>query len=98
MVRTCLRRLLPAACAVVAVAAHAQQTPPAVAAPDPLDAAAAVPAVDYRSAFADYRPLDDVEPVAWRESNDIVGRVGGWRAYAREAHEAHEAAAAQGER
>ena len=26
-----------------------------------------------------------VPPLAWREANDAVERIGGWRAYAREA-------------
>jgi hypothetical protein len=38
----------------------------------------------YRSAFEGYRAFTD-EPVRpWRETNDTVGRIGGWKAYARE--------------
>ncbi|WP_157264206.1 hypothetical protein [Azohydromonas aeria] len=45
----------------------------------------AAPQSVYRSAFEGYRPFAD-EPVrSWRETNDTVGRIGGWRAYAREA-------------
>lgn len=55
------------------------------AAPDPLDAKAAVPAPVHRSAFEAYRRHDDVKPVPWRQANDTVERIGGWRAYAREA-------------
>ncbi len=41
-------------------------------------------ATTYRPAFEGYRPFKD-EPVAsWRESNELVGRIGGWKAYARE--------------
>lgn len=40
--------------------------------------------VGYESAFKDYRRYAD-EPVAsWTGSNDVVGKIGGWRAYARE--------------
>lgn len=39
----------------------------------------------YRSAFEGYRSFKD-EPVgSWREANDTVGRIGGWREYAKEA-------------
>jgi hypothetical protein len=45
----------------------------------------AAPQPVYRSAFEGYRPFAD-EPVRpWRETNDTVGRIGGWKAYAREA-------------
>jgi hypothetical protein len=54
--------------------------------PDPADAKAATPALQYRSALAGYRRLDaESPPLAWREANDRVERIGGWRAYAREA-------------
>jgi hypothetical protein len=53
--------------------------------PDPLDAKAAVPTVVYPSAFKAYRRLDDARPVPWKQANDTVERIGGWRAYAREA-------------
>lgn len=39
----------------------------------------------YRSVFEGYRGHTDETPVSWREANDAVGRIGGWRAYAREA-------------
>ncbi len=42
----------------------------------------------YRSAFEGYRPFGDPPAVPWREANDAVGRIGGWRAYARETQEA----------
>jgi hypothetical protein len=54
--------------------------------PDPLDAQAAVAPLVYRSALTGYRPLaSDAPPLSWREANDAVLRIGGWRAYAREA-------------
>lgn len=39
----------------------------------------------YRSALDAYQPFQDAPARAWREHNDNVGRIGGWRAYAREA-------------
>ena len=55
--------------------------------PDPLNAQAVVPALVHTSAFAAYRRYADAEPIAWKEANDTVTRIGGWRAYAREAVE-----------
>lgn len=60
---------------VLPLVAHADEAP-AVASPDPLP---------------DYRPYRD-EPVAsWREANDTVGRIGGWKTYAKERMEPAEA-------
>lgn len=51
-------------------------------------AASAQPALPaWRSAFEGYRPFADEPLTSWRESNDNVGRIGGWRAYAREAQQ-----------
>jgi hypothetical protein len=41
----------------------------------------------WRSAFDGYQPYAEAPLASWRESNDTVGRIGGWRAYAREAQE-----------
>ena len=64
--------------------AEAQQAPPTVAR-DPGDPRAAVPPVEYRSAFSRYRPNVEAEVGSWREKNDEVRRIGGWRVYGREA-------------
>lgn len=60
--------------------------------------AAAVPAPAasslYRPAFEGYRRWADEPVQPWRRSNDAVGRLGGWRAYAREAQQAAPAASA----
>jgi len=53
--------------------------------PDPLDAAASVPAARHTSAFERYRRFGDAPAVPWRQANDTVERIGGWRSYAREA-------------
>lgn len=55
------------------------------AAIDTGNALSALPtALPYRSAIAGYRPYADPQVESWREANDRVGRIGGWRAYAKE--------------
>ena len=73
--------------AVVAAAsfADARAQPPRAVARDPGDPKAAVPPVRYESAFARYRPNAEAEVGVWRDANDHVGRIGGWRVYGREA-------------
>lgn len=41
----------------------------------------------FRSAMDGYQPFSDEKLVPWRDANDNVGRIGGWRVYAREAQE-----------
>jgi len=55
--------------------------------PDPSDSKAAVPALDYRSAFDSYRRHTDVKVESWKAMNDNVGRIGGWRVYLKEAQQ-----------
>ena len=43
--------------------------------------------LSYRSAFEGYRPYTDDKLLNWKDANDTTGRIGGWRAYAREASE-----------
>jgi len=43
--------------------------------PDPLDAGAAVPPVQYRSAFSDYRAYDESQRTDWREANRTVDEI-----------------------
>jgi hypothetical protein len=77
---------LLAAAWLTAAVAQAQPAAAATAsAADPLQPAAAVPAMVYTSPLARYRAAGDVEVGAWREVNDTVTRIGGWRAYARQA-------------
>ena len=73
----------------------AQAQPAAKAArPDPLDPKASVPALSYESSFSQYRRMGDEKPVSWRDANDTVARIGGWRVYAREAQQPDPAPAA----
>jgi hypothetical protein len=83
---------LPSLAFTLLLAAQAQAQSPAPTRPDPLDPKAAVPSVRYESAFAQFRPLGDGKPVGWREANDAVARIGGWRVYTREAQQPDPAA------
>ncbi|MBC7938909.1 MAG: hypothetical protein H7Z19_03950 [Chitinophagaceae bacterium] len=75
--------------AVVAFPAGAQTAataPPAASTGTPAKASKVGPnGSTYRSAFEGFRPFADQPVGSWRDANDTVGRVGGWRAYAREA-------------
>ncbi|MCU0923670.1 MAG: hypothetical protein MUF16_25655 [Burkholderiaceae bacterium] len=79
--------LLAAAWLVAAAGTQAQPAPATSTASnaDPLQPDAAVPPVVYTSPLARYRIARDVEVGSWREANDTVTRIGGWRAYARQA-------------
>lgn len=85
----------------LAHAAHAAHAAPAAHAagqPDPLNAQASSPSLAWRSAFEHYRAWADSPPLSWRDANAQVERIGGWRAYAREAAQAAQAAkTAQGQ-
>lgn len=41
----------------------------------------------YESVFARYRSYAGEKTGSWREANETVERIGGWRAYAREAQQ-----------
>ncbi len=58
-------------------------------------APAPAPASGWSSAFEGYQPFAEAPLTPWRESNDTVGRIGGWRAYAREAQDADAAGSAR---
>lgn len=70
------------------------QTPKTGNRPDPLDPAAAVPPPDYVSSLRPDRRAAPDKPLSWREANDTVARIGGWRAYTREARQPEPAPAA----
>ena len=86
-------RILPALALTVAATAQAGHEAPTAGRASPLDATADTPAVTYESAFERYRPHADQKLRAWKDSNDNVGRIGGWRSYAREAAQGEPAAA-----
>lgn len=70
-----------------AAGAQAQNRPPANA-----PAVAASPPA-WRSAFYGYQPFSEEKTLSWRQANDTVQDIGGWRAYAREAAQPASAAA-----
>ncbi len=89
LLRRHMPRELPSLLCLVFLSAQAQAQPTSTALrPDPLDAKATVPALSYESAMAQYRRLSEERVVSWREANEAVARIGGWRVYAREAQQA----------
>lgn len=78
--------LLSAGLLLSASMAHAQPTFGAVAtAPKTLTSEEAP--FQYQSAFSHYHLFNEQPVLPWRETNDTVGRIGGWRFYAREAQQ-----------
>lgn len=74
-----------AACSALQPPASLAASSASPAAPDPLDANARVPTAQHRSAFPAERVVREPALRDWREAHDNVARIGGWRAYAREA-------------
>lgn len=73
------RALMPWALALLATAAFAQ-TPA-----DSEASKAALPTqLQYLSAIGAYQAYVDQPVQPWRQANDRVGEIGGWRAYAKE--------------
>jgi hypothetical protein len=100
LVRSARGHVLPSqACAAMTLtvllacaAVQAQSTTGTVRA-DPQHPQASVPAVVYESSLtASKRPREEPAP-SWRQANDTVTRIGGWRAYAREAQQPDASAA-----
>lgn len=64
--------------------AQTQPTSGAVAtAPD--NTASVGASFQYHSVFAQYQLFNEQQVLPWKNSNDTVGKIGGWRFYAREA-------------
>ncbi len=79
---------LTAALWASAAGVHAQQTPANNARPGATAPAGSAPTSglgSYRSAFDGYRRYADEPVTPWKAANDQVGRIGGWRTYAKEA-------------
>jgi len=47
--------------------------------------------LEYVSPLLKYKKYKEIKGPGWKESNDKVGEIGGWRVYAREAFEAEKA-------
>jgi hypothetical protein len=86
MSRFPLFRLTAVLCLTASLAAWAQSTPQMA---PPASRAAQGPATAaYRSTFESYQQFTEEQVLPWKKANDSVGKIGGWRAYAKEAHEA----------
>ena len=89
-------RLLALACIAVplsglSAAAQAQtaaRTANPAAPADPRTGTARPPA--FNSAFEGYQPYTDEKMLDWKQANDQVGQIGGWREYAKEASRAED--------
>jgi hypothetical protein len=77
-----MSRFILCAALCAAAFAAAAQAPRA----DPLDHRAVVPPAPYLSSLAGYRSAagSAASAIGWKQANDEVARIGGWRAYARE--------------
>ena len=69
----------------------ATQIKPPVATPVAAMPTANALALRYDSAFSRYKPYRDEKATPWREANDTVTQIGGWRAYAKEAQQSEPA-------
>lgn len=95
MIQKLLHRLMPV---ITLLAGSAFAQAPSSEAPgarkaDPLDAAADVPRQPYQSSLTRYQRYAEQPVTSWREANDTVNRIGGWRTYAREGRQADAPAA-----
>jgi len=63
---------------------HAQNTPGAVTTAPGAITSVASP-FQYHSIFTPYQQFIEQQVLPWKDSNDTVGKIGGWRFYAREA-------------
>lgn len=73
------RALMPWSLALFAGAVFAQ-APAGIEASQP----ASLTKLQYSSAIGAYQAYTDQQVQSWREANDRVGRIGGWRAYVKE--------------
>ena len=55
-------------------------------APAPTASASTAPAA-FSSVFDSYQPYTEEKTANWKQANDNTARIGGWRAYAKEAAE-----------
>ena len=92
-------RYLAALSTLAVIGASAQPVAPVTPTPAQSTASAATAPLTqgsttpYRSAFEHYQPFAEDKVLPWKEANDTVRAIGGWRAYAKEANE--EAGASQ---
>ncbi len=82
-----LQWFLPIAVLLSVTSTHAQPTSGAVPAAPNNSASQAAP-FQYSSIFTQYHPFKEQLLLPWREANDAVEKIGGWRFYAKEAQQA----------
>lgn len=58
---------------------------------DPGSTAPRLSVPEYRSPLSAYQPFEDADSQDWKEANDRVGEIGGWRVYSREPFESDDA-------
>ena len=52
--------------------------------------------LQYTSVFKNYQPYSEEEIIPWRQANATVQKIGGWKAYAKEAAQADTAPTSEG--
>ncbi len=85
--------LVAAAYALAAPLVFAQSGNARTPADDRMDTPSTL-SLEYQSSFSNYRAFTEQPIVSWREANDTVKQVGGWRAYAKESLQPEPPAAA----
>ena len=78
-------RLSLLALSLWAATAALAQTAPAAPPPQKKSPATSVAAPSFQSAMDGYKPHKDEKTGSWKEANELTARIGGWRAYAKEA-------------
>ena len=81
--RACVT-LVAATSALLAGISHAQHDHAATATLAPASVSSPT-ALKFDSALSRYKPMTDQKLGSWREANDTVTRIGGWRTYLKEA-------------
>jgi len=71
----------------IASGVAAQASAPPLAKPKTADSQPAAGTTSYRSVFDGYVSTSEDKLVSWRDANGLVGSIGGWRVYAREAQQ-----------
>jgi hypothetical protein len=78
---------------IVATCSHAQTPSPAKSAESerktglPNSPPPAKINLTFKSVFEHYQPYKEQKISGWKDANDEVGRIGGWRTYLKEANE-----------
>ena len=79
------RRLSWLTLSLWATTAALAQTAPAAPTPQKKPPTAQTAPASFKSALEGYKPYTDDKTGNWKEANELTARVGGWRAYAKEA-------------